>query len=171
MANDEWILVERITIAGAAATTQDFATALNGDVDLGYKVCAFIKSDAAGDAIFSLRVNGATIAANRRYIQAVSTTVSTAATASATGMLTTDVTSDEGAFEAYLSFARTGYERFWRFWTSKSSGSTDYQEEFFGTFRMTTPNTATNITSLGVVSDTASGIGIGSILELYKKGA
>ena len=175
MANDEWVLVERLAIA-ADATTKDFTTVLSGNTDLGYKIKASIVRGTTTNAAtnYGLRVNGASMAANRRYISASSTTVSTAATAASIltlGLGTNANATLEGGMEYTLNYARTGYERFWRFWGSRINSNTDWQEEFIGTLRMTTPNTATDITSLGIVADQTGGIGANSILELYKKGA
>lgn len=168
----EWQFVERITM-GIAATTQDFATVLDGDGDLGYLIRCHFVSGAASASAFSLRVNGATIVCNRRFIEALGTGVSTAATAAATTIAVvegTGGTAKECYAEAVLHFSRTGFNRIWRFMSSKDSSSTDWMQHFIGTFRMTTPSTATNITSLGVVASAANGIGAGTVLELFKKG-
>lgn len=168
----EWQFVERITI-GSAVTTQDFTTVLDGNSDLGYRIVASIIAGSSTYPAYSLRVNGATIACNRRYIFASSTTVATAATDSSIfilGLQPTSGTAKEGGFSAILNYSRTGYERLWRFHGTKANAVVDWQEEFTGTLRMTTPNTSTNITSLGVHCNAANGIGVGSILTLYKKG-
>lgn len=168
--NSEWTLVERITI-GSAQQNQDFAAVLSGNVDLGYKIKCFIKNDAAASPLYSLRVNGSAMVSDRRYINAASASVSTATTASSNVIMVLGDTADEGTFEAVLDYSRTGFERLWRFASSKFSGSTDVLEETIGRLKMTTPATSTNITSLGLGCNTVAGIGVSSILELYRKGA
>lgn len=168
----EWQFVERITL-GSAQTTQDFATVLNGNVDLGYKIVMSVIAGSVTTPALAVRVNGATFAANRRFVYAASTTVSTGATGSSAffgQMQGTGGTAKQLTGSLELRYARTGYERIWRMFASKVENTTDWQSLFVGTFRMTTPNTATNITSLGIHCDQASGLGVGSIFTLYKKG-
>lgn len=171
----EWQFVERITITGSAVASQDFATVLNGDTDLGYRITLSMIAGSAEtlDSVF-LRVNGSAIVTDRRYISAAGTSVTTGATGSSVYQLSvqgTGGTAKEGFAEYTLNYSRTGYQRLWRYYASKSNNTTDWQEEFFGSFRMTTPGTATNITSLGIGADTPNDrIGVGAILTLYKKG-
>ncbi len=162
-------LIEVINIS-SAVTTQDFSTVLDGDNDGGYIIELNIVNGAAASTNYSIRVNAATWAVNRQYIYATSTTLSGARDTgtSILAIATSAGDGDEGIAFVRIPFSKTGRQRL-AYCEGSHAGSTTSFVELFNMFiQVTTPATTTNITSLGVVASQTSGIGVGSVMRLYK---
>ena len=160
----KWEMVEEIVIA-SAVTTQDFTATLDGDVDGAYVIEGRVVNDQGSNAGLSMRINGATWAVNRQYLQATSTTISAARDTGIQFAFANATTATN--FKVEINAIKTGDVR--NAWTREARGSTTTIMVTNIVFDITTPANSVNITSLGLISDLASGIGIGSVLRLWKR--
>jgi len=159
-----WQLIDRTVVAGAAVQTYDFAptVAVSGNADLAYMIFGFVVNDDASTANIGLRLNGAAVANNRQYLTASSTTLAGARDTTVTfGALPT---TKSMSFMLWIPKAATGNVRHCIVTTAFNSSTAIEKHEY--AFDITTPSTATDITSLGIGADQASGIGLTSELNL-----
>ena len=167
-------LVETITIAGSAVTNSDFTTTLDGDNDAEYVIKAHIINPLGSQVTYTPRINGAAWAGTRQHAIFYGTAGSSINTTNNTSVLTLDDTGqvpDEGDLVLYIDHPLSGVsvERLARFESSSADVTANQPDSIYiGRFYYTTPSSGTNITSLGIQSDTASGIGIGSVLKLFR---
>ena len=168
-------LIEEIEITGAAVTNFDFATVLDGNNDGGYMIEGFYINDStAGNSNLRMRFNAAQCVTDRSFVYQTGASTLTGgyqaggATPNIVGAEDADGTAVQSAFIFNMPISTTGQERFWSSVSSKAVAGSGRVGIFSIEGRMTTPNTATNITSIGVVSDIANGIGIGSIFRLWR---
>lgn len=168
--NNSLEFLDKITVAVAGTDFTFSATGnglyqydVNGDVDEKYVLISRIKKTVGGTVIYTLRPNNLTT--NQQH-ESISN-----ATGTVTGASQTDIrifsmsTRDEVTWEQTI-FAKTGFDRIILGRGASSENSAD---------DVTTDSSAsvwreqvTNITSLVIHADTASGIGIGSTFELYR---
>ena len=161
-------LIETITIA-VAVQNVDFIATLDGDNDGSYRMVGHLISDsnAGGFITCTLRVNGVnpgTVIGSLIYQDftaagtAIGTIISTAALGS--------VVATTGRFMDFIMEFPNPESAFSSRWYSLISAerTTLYDQRFSISFA--TPSA--KITSLGIGSDKANGIGIGSKFSLYK---
>jgi hypothetical protein len=162
-----WKLVEEITIS-VAAQTLDFTYAIPSTVK-SIKVDAHLINDQAGSTNYCLRLNGADIAGRRQYINSAGAAVSGANDASVTfaGLKASGSPPDECDGEIVLNYPGTGIQRIINTVASASASSTNTLDNFRTYMDVTTPTTATAITSAGIGASTASGIGVGTMAKLW----
>ncbi len=159
-----WELLETITIADDAEQTQDFAAVLDGDVDKRYRMEFFLINDNAATATYSLHVNLATWAVNRQFLNVGGATIS-AARDTATDIVST-VTGEDSQVDVDIYKAETGSTR--HAWVRNMRATGVLVQMLMYHFDITTPSTAVNITRLGLTNDRSDGIGIGSVLRLWR---
>lgn len=162
---DIWEMVEEITI-GSAVTTQDFTATLDGDVDGAYMIEGRIVNDQVSNASINIRINSANWATNRQYNSASGTSV-TASRDTATNMALAIANGGYTQFRTFFPCVITGDGR--TCYTIETRGNTTSLANITFTHDITTPANSVNITSLGVASSIASGIGVGSVLRLWKR--
>ena len=162
-------LIETITIAGTAVQNVDFIATLDGNNDGSYRMVGHLISDSneGGYISYTLRANGVkpgTVLGSLIYQDftalgtAIGTIVSTAALGSV--VATTGRTMD---FIMEFPNPESAFSPRWYSLISVQR-TTQYDQRFSISFA--TPST--KITSLGIGSDKANGIGIGSKFSLYK---
>lgn len=155
-----WALIERKVLA-ANAQNVDFASALDGDVNISYMVLAKVVPGGGGGNC-GLRINGSAAGGSQQSFRLENTTF--------TGYRRADLQFDPapGTTQEYVFMfpaIKTGYTRgFW--WTKNNTDGTGGMSTEQGWGLITTPNTATNITSLGFSSSVAATYGIGSEFTL-----
>lgn len=148
--------VERKGPLTVAATSQTFSGLL-GNSDGGYYMTALLKG-AVSTAQLAPRINGAALTAAARIhtnAAAVGTDANTQFRLLSTG---------QSSVVLWLPVARTGIRRHMHIMALSAATGID----FGYTLHYVWDNSATEITSIGLVSDTVDSIGIGSELVLYK---
>jgi hypothetical protein len=161
-----WIFVEEKTQA-ANGTTFDFNTAINGDVDGDYMITGQITPATSGES-FQLRINGATASGQCQYLSCLSTTLTGAAVASYT-IMCHGTQNQPSQIMLTLLGCQTGKLRTYNCIVTEQNGSVATKYDYAGL--ISTPNSATNITSIGIYSYGATGIKAGTKLTLYKRKA
>ena len=167
-------LIEEIEIAGAAVTTQDFATVLDGDVDGGYMIEMTVLNGAAAYSIYRPRINGAVCQTTRSRIFQTSTSLTGVyQTAAGSNIVlafqSTTATGKQGSAIVTIPVSVSGLaQRFCTVVGSRGNDNTNRVERVDFDGIITTPSAAINIVSIGVMSDTASGIGIGSVFRFWR---
>ncbi len=156
-------MVQKIIVSGDPEQTQDFADTLNGDVDQQYWIEASFVNDNAGTAKYSVRINLADWAVNNQ--QAIFSGTSHTAARITTPEILTLGTSQEGHITVNLPKAETGISRHASV-TELRNFNTSIRAEH--SIVITTPIKSVNWTRLGIGSDVADGIGVGSILRLWR---
>lgn len=160
-----WILVETQTLAGAA-TTVDFATAVAGNTDYAYMIEGYIVNTAGAQTQIGLRLNGASIVGSRQVMYADNNVVGASrdATVAAMGI----ATNGKKAYIRYIiPMSKANLKRIAEFYYCQDADGSNVMGQ--GNVGLTTPADATEITSLGVVVTVANALGIGTILNLYKR--
>lgn len=163
-----WELIERKAIASAVQNA-DF-TGLDGDTDENYMLTGMIRSGAAADCTYSFNIPGAGPTASGFKSTAGTITGNTDAFFLSLNVPTTDKST--GEFTVYY-FADRGAggntnHRLCR-WESFSSDEAASSEEYrAGGSKLDIGVVTGNVTTLRVAASVANGIGVGSILNLYK---
>ncbi len=158
-----WRLVEE-RIISTASTTEDF-TGLNGDNDGTYMLEGRIVNDTASDSTVYVRLNQSDWGVNRQCMWADGTSVSAQRdTAAATfSVLANDTTS----FIIQFPSVKTGEPRHAFAYSHYGSGTGIRIIQYY--FHITTPSNTTNITAVGLRSDVTNGIGVNSVIRLWKR--
>ena len=168
--NHDWLFVEEIVIT-SAATIKDFAATLTGNTQGGYLMEFKMVNDSGLTATYSLRINTATWAGSRQFLLTTGTSVS-AARDTATGFVQ-NAASGVGLISltnVNIPFSVAGDERIAMSEGTHTGGNTTIRTEFLLiNFGITTPAANVEITSLGVVCDQTNGIGVDSVMRLYKR--
>lgn len=163
-------LIEELSI-GSSVTTADLATVLDGNTDGGYSLIGYIVSDATVAPTYTIRLNGADWAVNRSNIIVTGAAAYTGAyntTATILGLQANSGTIKKGYFNLFMPIMRSGYDRVAWGLASKMNNTTTTVEHSQFTYNITTPSSATNITSIGLSASQTNGIGAGSKFKLYK---
>jgi len=161
-------LVERYEVTDSAATSKTFS-GLAGNTDEVYLIKARFVSGAA-NANFGVRINNdstAGIYGNQKLTGNNATVAAARDTSEAWMWLTNTADNDanELAIAEMLLYAKSGYVRACLVVSAeKISTTTVTQVNLYG---QSYNETATEITSLVVLSDQADGLGVGTVTELY----
>lgn len=156
-------LVEENNIS-SAVQAYDF-TGLDGDTEGTYILEIRVVNDNGGTASYAIRLNQANWAGRRQYHNASNTSV--AAGRDTTIYLYSAVANGTTTIIQHFPAMKSGEVR-----QSIGRGANDAgasMASMTNTFDITTPSTATNITAIGIGANVASGIGVGSVLRLWKK--
>lgn len=161
-ASSNLTLVEERIIT-TASQTEDF-TGLDGDADGCYILEGRLVNDAGSGSNYSPRMNGSATAQNRQILSVESTSVGGGADTSGTfcGASSGAVTT----FRAEIPVTKTGYQR--NMLCNAAHLSSGSLAIFLSYLTITTPSNATNITSIGIGASVADGIGVGSVIRLWK---
>lgn len=167
------VLVEKKTIAGAAATTTTFS-GLTGDTARFYRWDIQGVNSAGAATYISLRPNGAATGTFGVFnYRRVTGAAGAGAYALATGAVDDtycEVAHGGASGKNYAGHgwmaAATGRER--AIWAWEATENTDGDEYAFQTDECMHNNTATEITSLAFTSSGANGLGIGTVISLYE---
>ena len=178
-----WELIERKVI-GSAVQNYDFVKAVAGDTDPAYKITASIQNDDAvvGTCLYQLRINGASVVCNRqRRNYTGSSLTGVYAQATSTFFMTLDEkdkNSDapDGTSALDAGFAEiiipnpssAGIKRVIMARSTNESVGVD-SIEMVDIFMGITTTPAGEFLAFGVGSTKALGLGIGTILSLYKE--
>lgn len=159
-------LVEETTLSSAVAS-YTFSN-LNGNTDEVYILNFMIVNDQAGLSLYYLRPNGDNGANyGYQYIRGSASTVSAGRGTENNFLLSVNSSQNDLTMGSLLLYAKSGYIR-----TNihdrayNISGTTVTAVDLFGE---SWNNTSDEITSLVVASNTASGLGVGTYLALYRK--
>jgi hypothetical protein len=160
-----WEFIERFTVAGAAITSFDFSSVLNGDVDGIYKILGVVYPTGGSPRTYLLRANGASSGAG--YF---SETIDFALASISTG--TSRLVGQFGS--EVPSVVRSNFEA--TIWSDRIAGSRSpsYTGQTYGslissgTWRSIGTLGSVNITSLGFESTAALSIDVDSYFNLYK---
>lgn len=163
-ANTGWVFVEEKTMS-VGATTMDFSSTLNGDSDGAYMICIRTIGNAGGGANTGLRINGATWVVDREYILGNGAVITSAFQTGVSNCMDTSNAGDSSYCEVVIYPTQTGAIRFAKTMSYMNYPGTDQQ--FTAVSVITTPNTATNITSLGIYSTLA--MQVGTKMTLFKR--
>jgi len=157
-----WELIEERVIS-SASTTETFSS-LNGNSDGSYMLQFALINDQGSSSNYNLQLNGSNWACDSERLTASGATVSSA---NGTEILICSAQTMEGSAGLLtIPALRTGDLRMANcYWHERTGANT--QTKWYG-YNITTPANSVNITSLGVTSTTASAIGIGSVLRLWK---
>lgn len=158
-------LVEETVISGAAVQNSDFSTVLAGDTDGYYMVTGTIVNDDGSANQIIPRLNGASIACNHQKQIATGTSM-TAARSTDVHMIGCTA-GHHGHFVFWIPKTETGTERCIIYNASRNDDANIRND--FGTMQINTPTTATEITSIGIGTNVTSGIGVGSVIRLWRK--
>lgn len=167
-AGGAWELVERKAIA-VAVQDADF-TGLDGDTDEQYLLTGMIRSNAAADCLYYFNIPGAGPTARGLVSNSGGVATTTSAAFLSLNVPTTDKSTGEFACNYFADRGAGGNSnhRLCR-WESFSSDEAASSEEYrSGGSKLDIGVVTGNVTTLRVAADQASGIGIGSILNLYK---
>jgi hypothetical protein len=159
-----WELVDETTISSATQTWDSSTVA--GDTDVSYKVVVRIINDTGNTIGYLIRLNGANWAGSRQSLTANGSSVSAGRDTTMT-ICQTDTNGIVAAVEVLICGV-TGDKRN-AYSISSERDTSSYQRGYLGFFNITTPNTATEITSIGVGADTANGIGVGSQIQVWRR--
>lgn len=157
-------------VLSAAETTHDMDTTLDGDTMGGVLLAAYIESDATVAANYTIRLNGADMAGSRaRQVQSNTTVTGVIdTTVTVLGLQANSGTTYKGTFWFYMPFPKSGEDRVAYAWASHNGNTTYTLENSMYVYSITTPSTATNITSIGLSSSQTDGLGINSRFKLFK---
>lgn len=155
-------LIEEIIVT-SAVQTQDFASALDGNNDGGYIIEIYLVNDDGSTSVVNLRINGADWAVTRSRLR--QTGISVAGLRDNNINFGAPITSSEATFIIRIPKSSTGNRR--HVISEVAEDSTNVVQSKY-TFDVTTPTSATNITSLGIASTVVSGIGVDTVMRLYK---
>ena len=155
-------LIEEITIT-SAAQTKDFAETLDGDSDGGYIIEFYLVNGTGGTSTLNLRINEADWAVTRTRLR--QTGLSVAGLRDNNINFGSATTSSEATFMIQIPKSSTGNRRHVFVDTVENSSTLIFID---ARFDVTTPSAATNITSLGIASDVEDGMGVDSVMRLYK---
>jgi hypothetical protein len=159
-------LIETITVTGAAVTEISFASTLDGDTDANYIIQGAVVDGLVGfEKALSLRPNAVTSGQGSRY-QGYADSVGAYGPNSRATMMCGMLMGVSGLvlFETLLR-AKSGFPRAVTGTCSFGGGSRFGYLIYGGGW----DDTTTNITELTVVCETANGIGVGSVFQLYKR--
>jgi len=166
--SDTWELVEETTVT--VATNSYTFSNLSGNTDEVYRLVARFINDNASTNYYYIRPN-ADSGANYgiQILQGVSTTISALRyTAQSIWHLNYNVhAQNEMVHCDLIIYAKSGYAR--TTIDCEAGGITGTTVDETAIHGMVWNNTGTEITSLPVYSQRATGIGVGSYLALYKK--
>ena len=164
-------LIEEVEITGAAVTDFDFASVLDGDVDGGYRIEAYIFNPGTTDPGYTVRANAAVMVfATSGLYQTGASTLAGFYNASAVNramQLDADP-AVQGIFITDIPITRSNAARFARNVTSHFTASANRVERGDIEKKISTPSDAANIVSLGVEGSQAGSIGISSIFRLWR---
>jgi hypothetical protein len=156
-------LVEEKVFA-VAAQTFDFTATVDGDVDYRYRLMCFLVNDAVATISISLRLNVNTVAMAR---QVVTASAGGHPGARDTSPLLAGATTTE-ASTLYIDLVKPEVDDARHFTVSSAiSEGTGIQIQR-GSASITTPAIGDKITRIGVGASLADGLGVGTILRLYK---
>lgn len=156
-----WVVVEELTIT-VAATTIDIP-GLDGDNDGAYLLEGVLMNNTASNSSYYLRLNGADVVGNRLYLSinpaydAYRDTVMTLGAASA---------GNSGSFKLEFPISATGTDRYANSHVIRNNNATIFIQRYG--LNISTPNSATNITSIGMRASSVDAIGIGSVIRLWR---
>lgn len=157
-------LVEERVIT-TASQTEDF-TGLDGDADGLYIIEGRLVNGTGSSSNYSIRANGAAVAGSRQILSVEGSSVSGGADTSLT--IVGAAAGNTADFEALMSSSVSGATRHLICRAANEGGT-------FGillvNMKLTTPSSGTNITSVGVAASVADGVGVGSIIRLWKRQA
>jgi len=159
---EKWELVEEKVFAGGAQTYD--ITGLDGDADGGYMFEAATINDGGGYSDCTLRLNGATAIGHWQTVRYRNAVV-TAASGSTLNILLSSSTSIS-VFFLTIPASRTGDAR-GGFIFCHDGGTTI--QNWLKSFEFTTPASGTNITSIGLTSNIANGLGVGTVMRVWKR--
>ena len=164
----EWVLQERYTVSGSAVTSKTFS-GLNGNVDRRYKIVSRM-INAIGVVTYGVYFNADT-GNNYRY-QGINSNNS-AITGPTNVYSSVPMGSSRGSgipmFMKGEIDAAAGYVRNATFHATAPTSGTSMT--FIDNYATVWNNSADNITSMTVLGDQASGLGVGTYIELWKLGA
>lgn len=163
-----WELLEEKTVTGAAVQTLDFDTALDGDVDGAYKVIGQVKNDTGGSAATYLRLNGATAVGDYQQTFFNNATLTGARTAGGSIPICPVFASRDGWFELLLPTPKASALTRYVFSNNSRNASGSISDQRMQA-EISTPSSSTKITSLGIASSVASGLGVGSKFWLARR--
>lgn len=153
-------LVEQKRVTGSAITNYDFT--VDGDADYQYIMIAHI--EASNNISVKPRMNGATIAGNKQALNVNGNAVSgTRDTTISLGDLSN---TDTGEYFVIFDNCASNYNR--RFISHGSTLQNGSIQIFYVTCHISTPANGTAITSIGIEGSAATGLGIGSVISLYR---
>lgn len=161
-----WELVGETTIS-SATNTYTFSS-LTGNTAEVYRLSFNIVNDQAGASLYYLRPNsdnGANY--GYQYLRGNGSTISATRATENNFLLGENTTQNYVCSGELLLYAKSGYVR--TNIHTRASSITSTTVGIFDLFGESWNNTADGITSLVVVSNTASGLGVGSYLALYRK--
>ena len=161
-----WVLVEEKVVTITSIGSYDFTPTLNGNVDNAYIIECFLKNDNTNTAFYNLRINQADMGGTRQTLSASSTTLAGDKTGSiwfaqantneATGGVLTIIKANTGDIRPMHG-------------TFTQNGSSNISA-LITVFDITTPVNSINITNLGVSANVVSGLGVNTMMRLWKIG-
>lgn len=161
----ERLAVFNITTATSSVTF----SSLNGNTDEIYEIRARIVNNFAGGTnTYILPNNDTGTSYGYQYVYGTNTTTSAGRSTAASGIYLAQnaATNDLSQGSGFL-YAKSGYVR--THINNHSLGAATTTITGLMMFGNCWNNTADNITSLVIVSNQASGLGVGSVIELYRK--
>jgi len=163
-----WELVEEKEVTGSAVQTIDFAATLDGDVDGAYMIIGQVKNDTGGSASNYLRINGATAIGDFQLTFFNNTTITGARTAGGSITMCPVFAGKDGWFETILPTPKASALTRYYFANMSRNASAAISDQRVQA-EITTPSSSTKITSLGVGSSAAAGLGVGSKFWLARR--
>jgi len=168
-------LLDKVTIV-SAVTVYPFACVLDGDNDGGYLIKAYIVNGSSSRGGFGICLNTILVTGEQmsmsRVQQTGASTITGSYAASGAGILTLRGSANadnKGSMEIYMPFSKSGVERVTHQIASKDANDANLVGIYTQEGLLVTTTSGTNITCCAITSqNNASGIGIGSILEIYR---
>lgn len=160
-----WAWVETVVVSGADTNVLDTATAFSGNTAGALMFLVKLVGGATGGST-SLRFNGSAGAGSQQSFRVENTTV-TAYKNSTLQIDPATATNDTQELIITLPNIATGLYRSGYF-TKNNQGSTASSIEN-GWFNISTPNTATDLTSFGITNSSATGFKAGTQIMVFKR--
>lgn len=155
-----------------AITMYNFPVPLLGNTDGGYRLEIEHINGLASGCNFTWLINFASAVTNVSYYYQIGASIAGAYQATYTVSATVTNTLASANNFCYttidIPFSAANYERFCRIILSKASADTNKVHTYETQNRITTPATATEITSMGFRASQVGGIGVGTKFRLYK---
>ncbi len=156
-----WELLERKEVSGSAVQSLTFS-GLNGNTDGFYMIIGHVINDDASTTIVTLEPNG--LATNQDYERAILNAGVWSLGTGTTMEIARCATGQHNIFQCRF-YPATGQSRPYFVQGVRRQASGDHRAiNYWGGWE----ETSTNVTSIDIQSDVASGIGIGTVICLYR---
>ena len=163
-----WERIYDSTLSSAATTVT--ISDLEGDTDVIYRLILRLKNDNASASLYNIRYNNDSGSNyGKQYLTGVASVAAAGRQTANTAQLVMTITALDQNFLAFsdnLMYAKSGYER-----TVLSETTEDVNGTTVNTIALnggSWSNTADEITSIVVSASQADGLGVGSVIELYR---